>query len=86
MILEEQKDADGAERMFKKALYVDNDYVLAHFALGNLSMRLGKHTESKKHLRNTMELLSRHKTDETLPESEGITAGRLTEMLRSTNP
>lgn len=85
-VLEELGNATGAMVSLNKALYLDPGFVLAHFALGNLAMRLGKHVESKKHLRNTMELLSRYKTDEMLPESEGITAGRLAEMLRLTNP
>ncbi len=85
-VLEELGDAGGAVASLNKALYLDPGFVLAHFALGNLAMRLGKHAESKKHLRNTMELLSRYRADEILPESEGITAGRLAEILRLANP
>jgi chemotaxis protein methyltransferase CheR len=85
-ILEELGNTVNAMTSLNEALYLDHEFVLAHFALGNLAMRLGKHAESKKHLRNTMELLSRYKPDEVLPESEGITTGRLTEMLLLTNP
>lgn len=55
--------------------------MLAHFALANLSLKLGNITEAQKHFGNTTEILSKCKPDEILPESEGITAGRLSEMI-----
>jgi chemotaxis protein methyltransferase CheR len=81
IILEEQKKGGEAKASLKKALYLDPDFVLAHFALANLSLRLGKIAEARKHFDNTAEILSKCKPDETLPESEGITAGRLSEMI-----
>jgi chemotaxis protein methyltransferase CheR len=81
IILEEQKKGEEAKASLKKALYLDSDFVLAHFALANLSLRLGKIAEARKHLDNTTEILSKCKPDEILPESEGITAGRLSEMI-----
>lgn len=81
-VLEEQGKTEEAMISLNKALYLDPDFVLAHFALSHLTQRLGKQAESKKHLRNTTELLSQYKPDEILPESEGITAGRLSEILR----
>jgi len=65
----------------KKALYLDPDFVLAHFALANLSLRLGKIAEARKHFGNTTEILSKCKPDEILPESEGIRAERLSEII-----
>ncbi len=81
IILEEQKRGEEARASLKKALYLDSDFVLANFALANLSLRLGKIAEARKHFDNTAEILSKCKPDEILPESEGITAGRLSEMI-----
>ena len=81
IILEEQKKGEEARASLKKALYLDHDFVLAHFALANLSLRGGKIAEARKHFGNTTEILSKCKPDEILPESEGITAGRLSEMI-----
>jgi chemotaxis protein methyltransferase CheR len=81
IILEEQKKGEEAKASLKKALYLDRNFVLAHFALANLSLRGGKIAEARKHFGNTREILSKCKPDEILPESEGITAGRLSEMI-----
>ena len=81
VILSEQKKGEEAKAYLKKALYLNPDFVLAHFALANISLRDGKIAEARKHFGNTTEILSKCKPDEILPESEGITAGRLSEMI-----
>jgi len=81
IILTEQKKVEEARASLKKTLYLDHNFVLAHFALANLSLRLGKIAEARKHFDNTTGILSKCKPDEILPESEGITAGRLLEMI-----
>jgi chemotaxis protein methyltransferase CheR len=83
MVLQEQGAVDGAIASLKRALYLDQDLVLAHFSLANLALRQGKNNEARKHFGNCLELLGRHSQDDILPESEGITAGRLTEIIRS---
>lgn len=80
-ILEEQKEGDGARASLKKALYLDRNFVLAHFALANLSLRSGKTADARKHFGNVAEILSGYKPDDIIPESDGITAGRLTEII-----
>ncbi len=80
-ILEEQKEVEEAKVSLKKALYLDRNFVLAHFALANLSLRLGKMADARKHFSNVTEILSGYKPDDIIPESEGITAGRLAEII-----
>jgi chemotaxis protein methyltransferase CheR len=80
-ILEEQKRVEEARVSLKKALYLDRDFVLAHFALANLSLRSGKMADARKHFGHSAEILSGYKPDDVLPESEGITAGRLAEII-----
>jgi Tetratricopeptide repeat. len=86
VILTEQKKVEEARTSLKKTLYLDHNFVLAHFALANLSLRLGKIAEARKHFDNTTGILSKCKPDEILPESEGITAGRLLEMIGAVRP
>ena len=81
IILEEQKRGEEAKASLKKTLYLDHNFILAHFALANISLRSGKMAEARKHFGNTTEILSKCKPDEILPESEGITAGRLSEII-----
>ena len=53
----------------------------AHFALANLSLRSGKMADARKHFGHVAEILSGYKPDDIIPESDGITAGRLAEII-----
>ena len=66
-----------------KALYLDQDFVLAHHALGGIYKRLGRQKESRRHLAIALELLSAKSKDEIVPESDGMTCGRLAESVRA---
>jgi len=80
-ILQEQGAIEEAIGSLKRALYLDQDFVLAHFALGNLALQQGKFKASGKHFNNALSLLKIYGQEEVLPESEGITAGRLREII-----
>jgi chemotaxis protein methyltransferase CheR len=66
-----------------KVLYLDQDFILAHHALGGLYKRLGKQRESRRHLVVALELLSARGRDEIVPESDGVTCGRLVESVQA---
>jgi chemotaxis protein methyltransferase CheR len=83
-ILQEQGALAEATRSLKGALYLDPDFALAHFALGSLAQRQGKLRESQKHFENALALLRACPQEEIVPESEGMTAGRLIEVIVST--
>lgn len=81
-ILQEHGRMEEAMLAYKRTLYLDQDFVIAHFALGNLFRRQNRPREAGKHFENALLLLGRHGQDDVLPESDGITAGRLTEIIR----
>jgi chemotaxis protein methyltransferase CheR len=81
-IQQEEGQAEQAEASLKCALYIDQNFVLAHFALGNLSRSNGKIKESDKYFKNAISLLDRYQQEEVLPYSEGITVKRLTEIIQ----
>jgi chemotaxis protein methyltransferase CheR len=83
IVLEEQGAVENAMDSLQRALYLKQDFVLAHFALANLARRGGKTKTADKHLVNALELLRGYRQETVLPESEGITAGRLTEIITS---
>lgn len=83
VILLEQGDFGHARASLQRATYLEPGFVLAHFALGNLARRRGHHGESDKHFANTLLLLQRYQAGDLLPESDGLTAGRLTETITS---
>jgi chemotaxis protein methyltransferase CheR len=84
-ILQEQSVTQEAIRALQRALYLDQNLVLAHFALGNIARQQGRFKEATKHFENARILLDAYSYEEILPESEGMTAGRLMEIIRSTN-
>ena len=82
-IRQEEGQADEAVQSLKRALYLDPDFVLAHFALGNLHLSQGRYREAERHFGNTLTLLQKYPEDEPLHDAEGLTAGRLTEIIMS---
>ena len=68
---------------FRKALYLAPDHILTHLALGNLFLRGGKAAWARRHFKSAAALLKRHEQQDVLPDSEGMTAGRLEEIVRS---
>lgn len=80
MILEELGMDEEARKSLLKARYLDPGLVVVHFALANLARRKGLDAEARKHLRNTLTLASRYPKHELLPETEGLSAGRLVEV------
>ena len=82
-ILQEQGQADAAVKSLTRALYLDSDFVLAHFALGNIELSRGRRQEAERHFATALALLRTRPHDETLPEAEGLTAGRLVEIITS---
>ena len=82
-ILQEQGQHDNAIRSLMRALYLDPDFVLAHFALGNLHQSQGRYREAQRYFGNVSLLLRTHPPDETLLEADGLKAGRLAEIVSS---
>ncbi|MBI3053916.1 MAG: tetratricopeptide repeat protein [Betaproteobacteria bacterium] len=82
-IQQEQGYTDSAAQALKRALYLDPQFVLAHFALGNLCLSQGRHRNAERHFGNALALLQVRPHGEILPESEGLTAGRLIEIVMS---
>jgi chemotaxis protein methyltransferase CheR len=82
-VMQELGDDEKAIELLNKALYLDNEFVLAHFLLGTLNVKSGNHKSGKKSYNNALKSLSRLHPEDTLPESDGITVGRFSEILNS---
>lgn len=83
-IRQQQGDDAQAIRMLRRALYLDPDNALAHFSLGNLIRHRNHGARADHHLRTALALLDRCPSDQVLQGSDGLTAGRLAQILRST--
>jgi len=83
IILQEQGQVEAASQSLARALYLAPDFALAHFALGNLRLSQGRRSEADRHLANALTVLERCAQQEILPEADGLTAGRLVEIIVS---
>jgi len=84
-ILQELMQTEEATRALRRALFLDQRFVLAHYSLGNITRGQGKLREAEKHFENALALLNSYSPKDALPESDGLTAGRLSEIIRTTN-
>jgi chemotaxis protein methyltransferase CheR len=82
-IRQEQGQPEAARRSLLRALYLDPEFALAHFALANIELSQGRCIQAERHFSNSLALLRARPHDESLPESEGLTAGRLVEIVAS---
>jgi len=82
-ILAELDRQDDAVKALNSTLYLDPRFVLAHFLYGNISRRRARQNEAESHFRTTLTLLEELSPDDVLPESEGMTAGKLAEIVKS---
>jgi chemotaxis protein methyltransferase CheR len=82
-IQQEQGQGDAAAQSLARALYLDPHFAIAHYALGNLRQSQGRHGEAQRHFGNALASLRAHPPGEALPESDGLTAGRLAEIIES---
>jgi chemotaxis protein methyltransferase CheR len=76
-ILQDAGDVPAAVQSMKQALFLDPEFIMAHFMLGLLVPS----PAGEKSLQNALGLLKNRDPEEVLPFSEGITAARLTEMI-----
>jgi chemotaxis protein methyltransferase CheR len=82
-ILLEQGFLSDAAVALKQTVYVEPHFVLGHFCLGNLALNQGRLKESEKHFENVLLILARYQPEDVVPESDGISAGRLGEIIIS---
>ncbi len=81
VILLEQGDHGEARASLQRSLYLHPDFVLAHFTLGRLARDRGGNAEADKHFANALRALRRHQPEDLLPESDGLSAGRMIEII-----
>ncbi|MFH1470004.1 MAG: CheR family methyltransferase [Pseudomonadota bacterium] len=66
-----------------RVLYLEPRSIIAHHALGGLHQRLGRPREAARHYALVLRLLEAHGREEIVPDSDGMTCGRLAESVRA---
>jgi chemotaxis protein methyltransferase CheR len=80
-ILFELERHDEARTALQRSLFLQPEFVLAHYALGSLAARRGDQGSARRHYVNALHLLSRREVDELVPGSDGLSTGRLAETI-----
>lgn len=81
MVLQELGERGRARAALQCALYLQPEFTLAHFALGNHARAEARVADARRHFANAARLLDDLDADDLVPESEGLTAGRLREII-----
>ena len=82
-IRQELGDEKEARAALRNALFLNPEFVMAHYALGNLALKEGKLEQANRHFRNVKNILSEVPSDLVLPEGEGRRAVDLLDAVRS---
>jgi chemotaxis protein methyltransferase CheR len=80
ILLELARLADAITAV-KRAVYLDHTFIMAHVTLGTLLQAHGDSAKALRHLNNASALLAAVPPEEIVPESEGLTAARLTALV-----
>ena len=83
MILQERGLNEEAAISFRRALYLDPDLIMAHFALGSFEARRKRFKSAQRHFANTLALAARYQDSDMIPNSNGLTAVGLKVMVQS---
>ncbi|RJP86510.1 MAG: hypothetical protein C4518_13690 [Desulfobacteraceae bacterium] len=76
-------DIDAAVKTLKQAIYLDPEFIMAHFTIGILFLQKNMPLEGAKSLNIALTLLRLKNPDDVLSYSEGMTASRLIETIKS---
>ncbi len=82
-ILQERGELSETREALRRTLFLDQKFIIAQFAMGNAARVTGKNVEARRHFENALGLLKQHPQNDVLPESDGLTAGRLEELVIS---
>ncbi len=81
IIFQERGLADPAVVALRRSICADSRFVLGHFALGTLLRGRGQTARAQKAFANVSALLGGRDRKELVPEGDGLTVGRLLELV-----
>ncbi|WP_291329754.1 CheR family methyltransferase [Desulfovibrio sp. UCD-KL4C] len=75
-------DLAGAQAELRKAIFLDSSFVMAHFVLGNIYLSQKNNSAAARHFSISLQEVEKIDKNTAIPHSDGITAGRLAEMIK----
>ena len=82
-IYSEEGNKEEAEKSYRKSLYLDKEFSLSHFSLGNIYRETGKADSALREYRNALNILSKSKPYDILPYSGGFNVATLSSVCRN---
>jgi chemotaxis protein methyltransferase CheR len=82
-ILQEMGRNEETASCLQKAVFLKPDLAAAHFALANVNLRLNNRKLSDRHFRIALNVLGNYGHEEAVPSTEGMSAGKLIEIITS---
>jgi chemotaxis protein methyltransferase CheR len=81
LINEENGEIDEAIQDYKKTLYLQSDFVLAHYHLAMVYLQIKDDQQAERHRIHAIRILSRRSGDETLLDADDLTVAQLLAMI-----
>lgn len=81
IILQELERTDESIQALHKCLFLDPTLIIAYYVLGSLLIKKGRRQEAERNFRNALKLLSKEDPNQKLQGGDGMTAGRLCEII-----
>jgi len=85
LIFQEQGKIEEAIFSLHSSIYLDSDHVLSYFTLGNILFQQGDMKKAGRYFNNALSLLDKCDREIILPGSDGLSSGRLTEIIKMKN-
>lgn len=82
LILEQLGQHASCEQALRRAIYLDRNFVLAHYYLGSTQQRLGRQGEAARSWQIARQLLATLAPNREIEDSDGLTVAELDEITR----
>jgi chemotaxis protein methyltransferase CheR len=83
LALIEANKMQEAEAALRRAIYLDHTYLIAHFQLGLLLIRMNNKKDGLKSLKNALMIAKKSTAADTVEDADDMTYGRLTTVLET---
>jgi chemotaxis protein methyltransferase CheR len=82
LVFEHTRSVGESEGAFRRAIYLDRRFAMAHYHLGTTLLAAGDGDAARKSFENVIDLLRGRPLDEPVPLGDGMTAGELGDLSR----
>lgn len=82
-ILAEKRELAEAVKVLNQGFYIDPDHLMSHLLMAGILRRMSKDTSAAIHLKKIKKILNGLDAKVVLEETEGLTVGRILEMVES---